>query len=452
MESRPRRTNIFWKLTLVSVCGLVLLVAMARITYLVEERKGRQWEADQEIRMTWGGEQSLAAPMLRIPHVLQQVSGGGGTLHRRVRLHLLPERLDIVAELEPQVRSRGLFDTVVYTARLRIEGEFHIAELGRQQIDPATLQWSDAELLLGVGNLRGLAGSPRVRWQGSELPLEAVDGEPALAQWLGARLPAPLEAGAEIPFEIVLDLKGSRSLRLLPLGRETKIDLGSTWPNPSFQGGFLPASSTVNDDGFRASWSIPHFARGFPQVLHGSFTQDHLHAMEQASTGVDLLLAVDFYQLVSRCTKYSILFIGLTFGLYMLFEVLSRLRIHPVQYLMVGFALCLFFLLLLALAEHIGFDRAYLLAAGATVALITSYSAVVLHTRRRGAMLGSALGLLYGVLYVLVQLQTYSLLVGSFGLFAVLAGAMYLTRGIDWYSLESPQSPDPGDGSQHATI
>lgn len=425
----------FLKLTLIGMITVVLIVTMFLITRLVDEREARQHQAAAEIRDAWSGAQQVAGPVLTIP--IRGASIAGPAFDEI--LYLLPEDLNIETRVTPHLRHRGPFETVVYSASLTLRGHFQIPELSRLGHRPDDLLWSDAELSFGLSELRGLRENPRLEFAEQEVELSPATGPhslfpPTLA---GHDLDfGSLSASGTATFELTLSINGSGSLILLPLGRKTHMTQISDWRNPSFQGAFLPTSHEIGDHGFTAEWNIPQFARNHPQAwIGGAGLGDELKHAVAAAFGTDFLPPVDFYQRVSRCTKYAILFVTLTFAILFLSELLTGLRIHPLQYLMVGFAICLFYLLLLAVAEHIGFAAAYLAAATATVALISAYSAAVLRTTRRAAFLAAALGALYGVLYVLVQMQSYSLLVGSIGLFLALAATMYLTRNVDWYGL-----------------
>ena len=446
------------KLAFIGLICLVLTVPLYRITGLIAEREMRQQEAAAEVQSTWSGPQTVGGPILAVPYA-KPVRGwrvGEGeparpdAFERRDGvLYLLPESLVVTGELEPHVRHRGLFETVVYTARLTLRGRFEAPEPRRLPAGTETLRWQDAGLSLGLSELRGLRESPRLTFGGETPELDSAAGPGGLfGQAISARGldVSALAAAGTIDFELTLVVNGSGSLSLLPLGRQTEMALASDWPDPSFRGAFLPDAHEVGPGGFTAEWSISRFARSFPQAwtADGELGEELARSVHASAFGTELLLPVDFYQLVSRCTKYALLFITLTFGVFLLFELISALRIHPVQYLMVGFALCLFYLMLLAAAEHFGFTAAYLGASVATVGLISGYSAAVLRTRSRAAILALALAALYAVLYVLVQLQTYALLVGSIGLFLMLALAMYLTRGVDGYALGARPSLRPG--------
>ena len=436
-------SNGISKLVLIGLCSFLLLLPLARISSLVSEREGRQDSTRWEIWRSWGEPQSVAGPVLSIPYRRVLPKERGGFFYRQETLRVLPTDLDIQVQVDPQVRRRGLFEAVVYRADVQVRGTLRLPDLDRFSIDPEEIRWEEASLTFGLGHLRGLDTNPTLSFRGQLLELEAGDSQEALVgEALQALIGVALPAGEDAPFEVNLSLRGSNGLRFYPLGQETRAHLSSGWPDPSFQGNFLPIEPRVSAEGFDATWTVPHFARSLPQAFVGPLSQEAEQVLLDSAFGADLLLPVDFYQLVSRCTKYAILFIGLTFGTFLVFELVSKLRIHPVQYLLVGLALCLFYLLLLALAEHTGFDLAYLTASVATVGLITGYSATVLQTRGRASALGTVLTALYGLLYVLVQMQTYSLLVGSITLFAALAAAMFLTRHVNWYALDRPGGDD----------
>ena len=352
------------KLSLIGMITVVLIVAMSMITSLVDERAARQHETAAEIRDAWSGVQQVAGPVLTVP--IRGASSQGPALNET--LYLLPESLNIDTRVTPHLRHRGLFETVVYSANLTLRGHFQMPELSRLGRHPDDLQWPDAELIFGLSELRGLRENPRLSFAERDVQLRPAAGphSPFPSTIVGRDLEfGALGEGGPATFELTLSINGSGSLTLLPLGRETRMTQISGWRNPSFRGAFLPTSHEIGDDGFAAEWTIPQFARNYPQVwrVGGPVGDELRHMLADGAFGTDFLPSVDFYQRVSRCTKYAILFVTLTFAILFLFELLTGLRIHPLQYMMVGFAICLFYLLLLAVAEHLGFAAAYFAAA-----------------------------------------------------------------------------------------
>lgn len=440
-------SNVLLKLVLVVFIILLLLIPMVSITGLIHERQQRQATVEDEIQRSWAGQQTLAGPLLIVPFLRPRLDAKGIQRNFREHLVVLPDELEMEAEVVPEVRRRGLFSSIVYTTRVKVRSRFSPVDAERFHLRPDELLWQDAKLLFSVSELRGIASSPEWTWLGEPVEAEAeAPDAPWIHQALAVHRPTTIPLGGG-EMALRLELRGSRQLDVLPLGRRTEVKLVSPWADPSFQGNFLPTGSQVTADGFTAQWSVPHFARRFPQTWSSEDPPASLeHGFAGASFGVVFLPALDFYQQVSRCTKYAILFIGLTFGLFALFELLNGLRIHPLQYLMVGSASSIFYLLLLSISEHLGFDTAYAIAALACCGLITAYSAKVLAARRRALVLGGTLTALYGTLYVLVQLETYALVLGSTLLFAVLGAVMFSTRNLDWYNLgrgRGPSGPPP---------
>lgn len=436
-------SNVLIKLLLVVFIILGLLIPLVTITGLIHERQSRQSSVEIEVQRSWAGTQRVAGPWLVIPYLRPRLDDKGVVRNYREHLIVLPEELQINSQVTPEVRQRGLFSAIVYTTRLQIQSRFEPVDVSRFHLEKEDLLWQDAKLLFSLSELRGISNSPQWTWLGEKVEAEAVAPDaPWMDEALALHRPTPVpEQGGTMTLN--LELRGSQRLEFLPLGRHSNVDIQSPWSDPSFQGNFLPSQSEVRSDGFEATWSVPHFARRFPQIWSSEDEPSDLSTGLGASAfGVVFLPALDFYQQVSRCTKYGVLFIGLTFGLFALFEVLNNLRIHPLQYLMVGSAICVFYLLLLSISEHLGFDLAYLGGSVATAGLITAYTSKVLSARRRSIVLGITLSVLYGTLYVLVQLETYALLLGSCLLFTVLGAVMYSTRNINWYDLGRSRPAD----------
>jgi inner membrane protein len=430
---------VLFKMVLIGLLMLALLIPLFMVRGLISERQLRHDLTANEVANSWGMEQTLGGPVLRVPYLLRGKDENGKPQVWTVHAIFLPEDLTITGQVTPERRSRGIFEVAVYRARLGWKGSFRQPSFAAWGIAAEDVLWKDAELAFGVPDMRGLRRGVKMSWAGQDLDLApggAVEG-----MWSrGLRTPvAGLAGGAAgqtyaFSFDLVLD--GSRSLRFLPLGQQTTVHLGSPWPDPSFAGAYLPESRQVGEKGFDATWSVPYFGRSYPQQWRSveAATVAPQDALDASAFGVDLFLPVDAYQKTERSVKYGMLFLLLTFLTFFLYEVFNPFSLHPLQYLLVGSALILFYLLLLSISEHAPFARAYAVASTATVGLIGGYSAAILRGRLRALGTAAALGALYGYLYVLLQAEDYALLLGSVGLFAILALVMFVTRRIDWYA------------------
>jgi inner membrane protein len=443
--------STFVKLATLGLLVLVLLIPVARITALVGERMARQSTVAGEIAGQWGGPQFLVGPVLTVPYsvtyattetvTVEGADGAAGAPKtrttrstRRLLLHALPAEVAWRGRIEPEIRYRGLFEVVVYEARLAGSGVFVLpAEEAWEGGEP---DWRHATLALGIPDARGLQGPVRLAWGDREIGFVPGTAE---AGFLGAGIHAPLaEAGAaapgrRVPFSFELALRGSGDLHFQPAGEQTRVEIASPWPDPGFTGAFLPGERRIDEAGFTAAWKVPYYGREYPQLWRDGAVE--ANALARSAFGVSLVLPADAYQQTERSVKYAVLFIGLTFATFFLLELLSPARLHAVQYLLVGFALCLFYVLLLALAEHLGFAPAYAVAATATVGLVAAYSRSILAGGRWAALVLACLAALYGYLFVVLRLEDYALLLGAMGLFVVLALVMRLTRHLDWFAL-----------------
>jgi inner membrane protein len=433
------RTSAMARLAVMAVLLFGLLVPVTMIYALVHERMSRRDESSQAISGEWGGRQVLGGPVLSVPYTHTWVDSSGNVRERTERVFALPEILQVQGDLEPAVRSRGVFDAVVYTARLRVTGRFANPDLSAARPAPQEILWDQATVHVGVADPKGIAERVSLVFDGREVPfVPGVVPNGLFATGVHAAAPG-LAAGRDTPlaFEFVIDLNGTTDFRLLPGGDETVVQLASSWPHPSFTGSPLPRERTTGPSGFTATWRVPYFGRGFGSRWTGEdAASEQLRTQAGASAfGVVLLQPVDLYQQTERAVKYAALFIVTTFVIAFLWEVGGSVLVHPVQYLFVGFAMCIFYLLLLSLAEHVGFDVAYTSAVTATVVLLGWYWSWVLGGRRQGVLMGVALVSLYGFLYLLLRLEDYALLAGSVGLFALLAIVLYTTRQVNWYEL-----------------
>lgn len=420
------------KMLFVGMLMLLLLIPVAMIKDLVSEREERGAAAASEVSDKWGGVQQVTGPILTVPYRVIELDEEGKVKTTVNYAHFLPEEMVVKGDLEPEIRHRGIYDVALFRARLDAQGRFAQPDFAAWDVPPDLIQWEDAYVSLSVPDVRSLTDTMPLDWNGQRA--ECVPDNYAGSPVTGG-LHVPVRVTQTSPskdgylFKLSMRLNGSGAMNFLPVGKETRVHLTSSWAGPSFAGAFLPSASRVNNAGFEADWHTVHLSRSFPQTWRGAEVGSA--DWDRFAFGVELRLPVDRYQKTMRCAKYAILFIVLTFLVFFMNETFDRRRIHPLQYLLVGCALCLFYLLLLAFTEHIPFGAAYTIAAFGVVGLITAYGAAVLSTRKRAVVLGGMLTGLYVYLYTLLQMEDFALLMGSLGLFAILAAVMYLTRRLN---------------------
>ncbi|RMB55557.1 inner membrane protein [Sphingomonas sp. PP-CE-3A-406] len=451
-SSSSKRTTPGRKLAMTILLGLLLSIPLFATYLLVYDRESQSQVARTSIVEGWGGPQRIAGPFLVIPFsrvVTRDAVESGRTVRRTDRedklLFVAPTRSAIRTRIDAERRHRSIYEAVVYRSRVQIAGQFRLPDFAALNIPPDSLRLADAEIRVGIGNAKGLAGSrPAIRVDGRTLPL--IPGA-SLATTSGSGFTGrgPIAAGvgvanAALLFDVAFDLRGSDELSFLPSAEQTSIDALSAWPHPSFTGAFLP-NRTPGASAFPANWQIGNLALNRPVVTIG---EQEMGADEAVTIG--LLDPINLYSQVNRATKYGFMFIGFTFLALLMFDIIGGAPVPGVAYLLIGAGLVLFFILLLALAEVIGFLGAYLVASLAIVALISSYSAAILQSWRRAGVVAALLAGLYAVLYVLLSLEAYSLLIGSGMLFAALAGVMYATRRIDWGGVAASDEEDAALG------
>lgn len=451
IKSVGQRLAVFFKIAGICILIGLLHIPVALTHGVLRERQGYRGEAVQEIASLWGRQQVVTGPVLAVPYAYQaavvrtQVVNGRKVEVEAAELiaataYFLPDAMEATATVEPEVRHRGIYDAVVYTTRLRLTAswkpDFAAAGIAADRID-----WGKARLQFGVSDLRGVRSVSLPRVAGARAAeFESTDAGGFLP--LEARLDGLAEGGRlEVDVEAVV--QGSGWLHFVPVGKKTVVAIESPWADPSFTGAYLPAERSVAASGFSARWETSHFSRGFPaswsdRTVPAKTMQDTLG---QAAFGVRFANLVDAYSTVERAQKYGVLFFVLIFAVFFLFEVTAGLRIHPLQYALVGAALCLFFLGFLALSEFWPTGRAYAAAAAACTIMVAGYAWSFLRTGLRTGVIGGGLAATYAYLYFVLQSQDYALLAGTAALFVVLAGVMFFTRKVDWFVSDPKPSP-----------
>ena len=439
------------KIGVIGFLILLLLIPLSLFESRLRERLTTRNQAVSEITETWGSDQFVAGPLLQVPYektiVTRKEIFVDGKLVKTdvptvVKRHawFLPADYDVTCSLVPSERYRGIYKAVLYRGDFVFKGTFARPNFQEWKIDDKAVLWDEATVVFAVSDLRGVTNELNIQFGEKKLPMQPGNSSLGFANTLRAKLPIDLWKDAtntsNVPFALSIGLKGSGGVRVAPLGLQTTATIESKWPDPNFQGLFPPVERKISENGFTAEWKVAYYGRGYPQSwLAGSEEERDVDgaAIKKSGFGVDLYTPVDSYRLIERAVKYGILFIVMIFTGFFLFETLGKLRIHPLQYILVGVALCLFYMLLLALSELLSFGLSYLIGAASSGALITFYSASVLKGAKRALLIALELVVIFTFLYSTLQLQDYALLLGTIGLFAALGIVMYATRNVDWY-------------------
>ncbi|MBR4135580.1 MAG: cell envelope integrity protein CreD [Bacteroidales bacterium] len=423
-NSKLSQAKLGLKIIIIVVMGLLMLIPQHMILSLIRERNTSSRDAESEVGRMWSREQTIVGPVVLIPGRTEKIPDA----------YLLPEELTVNGDVQTQKLHKGIFDVAVFTSDLDMHGNFQWSKLEEMGIHPDQYDFDGARLLVGLGDLRGLTDNVVFTLGGKDYKMGSGQDKE-----LGAVIVSPISL-AELmthdsaEYRVKLGLKGSRNLHFFPVGGATSVHLVSNCATPNFQGNFLPVTREVSDQGFEATWKVLSLNTSLREVMTDwsrSFWYDNENG---ESFGVEVRLPVEQYQQNERSIKYAFLIIVLTFATVFFVEIRTGVRIHPVQYLLVGVALLLYYTLLLSFSEHVVFWGAYLIASVMTIALITIFMAAILKEKKPALLVGGLLAVLYGFIYILMQMETYALLAGSIGLFIILAVAMFITSRIKWYN------------------
>ncbi|MFA6171924.1 MAG: cell envelope integrity protein CreD [Patescibacteria group bacterium] len=450
------KRSIIARIVIIGVLVLILLIPTAMIREMINEREARRNEAMKEAGSKWGDPQLLAGPILMVPYkIITEQEKGKKPLEEIKSAYFLPQSLNISGSVSPHVLRRGIYEVVAYGTDLKFEGKFNTPDFKNLNISDANVLWDRAEIAIGLADMRGVNNDLKIKWNGGEHQLKtgtisglAIDESEEsnrikenvfeekiipvneLKSGVSAKVPLDIKTKDKTyNYSFGININGSDNLTFLPLGSETNVELTSDWKTPSFDGAFLPDEREITGKGFKAKWKVLQLNRSFPE----SWTE--ARNIANSTFGVRLLVPVDEYQKNTRSIKYSIMLIALTFLIFFFIEVFNRVKIHPIQYLLTGLALVLFYSLLLSISEHLNFDKSYLIASASTILMVTLYSKTIFKSIKLALVQGGLLLIMYSFIYTILQLEDYSLLIGNAGLFLVLAIVMYLSRNIDWYNL-----------------
>ncbi len=434
------KNSLTIRLITIGILILFLLIPVSMVKNLIKEREYRQQDAIEEVSSKWGKKQTVTGLVLTVPYntyskVFDTKTEKYNLIKSREYAHFLPDQLTINGEVLPELRYRGIYEVIVYNSKLNLTGSFSNPTFEEWKITDENILWEDAYISMGLSDLRGLQNKISLNWNGKQYDFNpGIESNDVIRNGISCRIPVyPKKTGAfDKNFSLELNFNGSSALNFIPLGKSTNVSIKSPWKNPSFDGAFLPDEREINKDGFTAKWDVLHLNRPYPQSFRGS-----TRGIQNSSFGVNLIVPIDEYQKSMRSAKYAVMFITLTFLLFFFVQILNGVRIHPIQYIIVGLALCVFYTLLVALSEHIPFKYSYLISSVSIISMITLYAQSISKNLKLTYVIGLILIMLYLFIYSIIQMQDYALLMGSFGLFLVLATIMYLSRKINWYSINA---------------
>lgn len=423
------KNSITVKLFSIGIIILLLLIPTFMVEDLIRDRQLTSQSAMDEVGSKWGGLQTITGPIITIPYNGYIRNDNGQFIATTQYAHFLPDELTFSGNAATEKRYRGIYEIVVYNGRIKISGKFPFPKPEDLNIDAKNILWNEAFMQVGITDMKGIKDNIQLNLDAKKLIFNpGISTNDIATSGVSTKINLS-DTLTELKFDFALNLNGSKQLYFVPLGKETNVELTSTWNGPSFDGAFLPDTREINNNGFKAKWKVLHLNRNFPQQW-----RENKNSLSDASFGVNFLITVDHYQKSTRAAKYAIMIIVLTFMGFFFVEIINKKRIHPFQYILIGLAVCIFYALLLAFSEHIGFNLSYITSAILVIVAITYYSKSIFDTLMPTFMLLAVLVILYGFIYVIIQMEDYALLMGSIGLFIVLVTIMHISRKIKWYN------------------
>ncbi|MGI3101507.1 cell envelope integrity protein CreD [Vibrio alginolyticus] len=410
---------------------VLLQIPLSMVTGLISERSYRQDEVRNDIARSSSGEQRIIGPFIMVNYTETSYRDDKVQIKER-RKFLLPSTFDMSANLDSFEKYRGIYRARLYKAQVALKGTFDADDLSALQ----GLDIENMSLVVGIEDSRGLIRLDDMTMASANIEVAPGTGLNQLPQGFHSDLTlADLNPAQPLAFDLNFLLQGMGQLQVTPIGSQTTVELSSTWAHPSFIGDYLPVSSEVSEDGFNAQWASNNFSTNIAQLFQSCLSSNHAcHELEQRQMGVDLIDPVDHYLKSHRAVNYSLLVITLVFASFFLLELFQARPVHPVQYGFIGLALALFYLLLISMSEHLGFNWAYVVSAVASTGLLSVYVSGMLSNTKHGAIFGVCLLTLYGLLFGLLQAESYALVMGTLLCFVILSFTMVITRNIDWYA------------------
>ncbi|WP_418697126.1 cell envelope integrity protein CreD [Bacteroides sp.] len=429
-----RRFSKSIKVVVIAFLVLLLLIPMAMIENMITERGRTQTEAIDEVSQKWSLAQTITGPYINLQcPIAQDDNGKKRTIMENVTL--FPDELSVDGQLQTEILQRGIYKVNVYQSELLIKGSFSSEELRKSNVDMEALEYGRAAICLNLTDMRGLSEQISITLNDSVYVFEpGMDGRGIQSMGVHAIVDlSALKGNKKLPYEMKIRLKGSQSIYFTPLGKTTQVKLKANWGTPSFDGNYLPEKREITEKDFSAQWQVLNLNRNYSQVIV-NYREATIRDLQDSNFGVNLKIPVEQYQQSLRSAKYAILIILLTFTVIFFTEIMEKTRIHALQYLLVGLALCLFYSLLLSMSEHIGFSPAYGVASLLTIALVGGYMLGIIKKKKPAFIMTGLLAILYIYIFILIQLETFALLAGSLGLFVILALVMYFSKKIDWFN------------------
>ena len=423
------KNSITVKLFSIGIIILLLLIPTFMVEDLIRDRQTTSQSAIEEVGSKWGGNQIITGPIITIPYNGYIKNENNQIVPTTQYAHFLPDELIISGNAATEKRYRGIYEIIAYNGKLSFKGKFPFPKPEEMNIDPKNILWSEAFIQIGITDMKGIKDNIKLTLANKNYLFNpGINSNDVVESGVSTKINL-CDTLSDLTFNFDLNLNGSRQLYFTPLGKETNVELASTWNSPSFDGSFLPDKRDITNEGFKAKWKVLHLNRNFPQQW-----KDGKYNVGDSSFGVNFMITVDHYQKSTRAAKYAVLIIALTFMGFFFVEIINKVRIHPFQYILVGLAVCIFYALLLALSEHVGFNFAYILSGVLVIGAITYYAKSIFDSKLPIILLSSVLIIIYGFIYVIIQLEDYALLMGSIGLFIVLVTIMHISRKIKWYN------------------
>ncbi|MDQ6999156.1 MAG: cell envelope integrity protein CreD [Mariprofundus sp.] len=431
------KSNIYFKVGVIIFLMLILMIPTSMVESLIHEREDVQTRAIEEVSSKWGNGQTISGPFISIPFdKYVKRYNKKDSINEIIKLkewaHFLPKELEISGNILPEKRYRGIYEVVVYETKLKIQGNFDNINFKKFDIDKNDVHFEKATINIGINDLKGIEKQVIINWNNKKISFNSgTSTKDIISSGINAIVPIRKDSLTNYIFTTEIDLKGSQYLYFTPVGKTTDIDINSNWKTPSFTGMYLPDERTVSNEGFNSKWNILHLNRNYPQEWIGN-----KYNIDNSSFGTDLLLPVDNYKKSYRVARYAFLFLVLTFLTFFFVEIMRKVFIHPIQYLLVGVAIIVFYTLLLSISEHIKFNFAYIIASISTISLVSLYTIAILKSKQIGFLIFGILFIMYSFIFTIIQLEDYALLIGSLGMFIILCIVMYYSRKIDWYNIK----------------